>query len=67
MSPRRGGDYGFASAVTNIVDQAHYISEQERFKKYGIGSSSFLLLFNLQVNYALCFVAKEKKRIRLYI
>ncbi|XP_056009827.1 voltage-dependent calcium channel type A subunit alpha-1-like isoform X8 [Ostrea edulis] len=38
MSPRRGGgDYGFASAVTNIVDQAHYISEQERLKRYGIG------------------------------
>lgn len=38
MSPRRGGDYGFASAVTNIVDQAHYISEQERLKRFGIGT-----------------------------
>lgn len=36
MSPRRGGDYGFASAVSNIVDQAHYISEQERLKRFGI-------------------------------
>ncbi|XP_052673838.1 voltage-dependent calcium channel type A subunit alpha-1-like isoform X25 [Crassostrea angulata] len=38
MSPRRGGDYGFASAVSNIVDQAHYISEQERLKRFGIGT-----------------------------
>ncbi|XP_078326091.1 voltage-dependent calcium channel type A subunit alpha-1-like isoform X20 [Crassostrea virginica] len=36
MSPRRGADYGFASAVSNIVDQAHYISEQERLKRFGI-------------------------------
>ncbi|XP_078326083.1 voltage-dependent calcium channel type A subunit alpha-1-like isoform X13 [Crassostrea virginica] len=38
MSPRRGADYGFASAVSNIVDQAHYISEQERLKRFGIGT-----------------------------
>ncbi|XP_061169673.1 voltage-dependent calcium channel type A subunit alpha-1-like [Saccostrea echinata] len=38
MSPRRGGDYGFASAVSNIVDQAHYISEQDKLKRYGIGA-----------------------------
>lgn len=61
MSPRRGGgDYGFASAVTNIVDQAHYISEQERLKRYGIGNSSLILLFYL--NHVLCFLAKEEKK-----
>ncbi|KAK3088414.1 hypothetical protein FSP39_018877 [Pinctada imbricata] len=35
-SPRRFGDYGFASAVSDIVDQAHHIAEQDRVKKYGL-------------------------------
>ncbi|XP_048245637.1 voltage-dependent calcium channel type A subunit alpha-1-like isoform X9 [Haliotis rufescens] len=33
-SPRRA-DVGFASAVSNIVDQAHHIAEQDRRKHHG--------------------------------
>jgi hypothetical protein len=33
-SPRRG-DFGFASAVSNLVDQAHSIAEMDRRKHYG--------------------------------
>ncbi|CAI9738066.1 voltage-dependent calcium channel type A subunit alpha-1-like isoform X9 [Octopus vulgaris] len=34
VSPRRGLDVGFASAVSNIVDQAHSIAEHERHRKH---------------------------------
>ncbi|CAE1308012.1 CACNA1B [Acanthosepion pharaonis] len=34
VSPRRGLDVGFASAVSNIVDQAHSIAEHDRHRKH---------------------------------
>lgn len=33
-SPRRGVDLGFASAVTNICEQAHTIAEHDRRSKH---------------------------------
>ena len=45
-SPRRQQmDVGFASAVTNICEQAHTIAEHDRREKYRGGSC--IILFNL--------------------